>query len=98
MKTLFIAPYLLLIFGFATPASAWEKHGHSLICEAAAYALSGQTPFLKNVSFDLGYYCNVPDMIWKREKTYKVEREEHFMDLEIFKRAMGDKPEWIKDR
>jgi hypothetical protein len=98
MKTLFIAFCLMLTFGFATPALAWEKHGHSLICEAAAYALAGQTPFLKSVSFDLGYYCNVPDMIWKREKTYKIEREEHFMDLEIFKRAMGDKPEWIKDR
>ncbi len=98
MKKLMLVFISFLIFSAPVTAFAWEKHGHSLICEAAAYALSDKTPFLKSASFDLGYYCNVPDLIWKREKTYKMERDEHFVDLEIFKRVMGDKPEWLKDR
>lgn len=98
MKTYCRVSYLILLFGFAGPAHAWVQQGHALICEAAAYALADQAPFLKNQSFDLAYYCNVPDIIWKRPGTYKTERDEHFMDLEIFKRAMGENVDWDTDR
>jgi hypothetical protein len=37
-------------------------------------------------AFDLGYYCNVPDLVWKKPATYATEFPQHFMDLEIFER------------
>lgn len=44
---------------------------------------------MKAHSFDLGYYCNVPDLIWKKPATYATETPQHFMDLEIFDRAFA---------
>lgn len=80
---------------FSLQASAWGKRGHSLVCETAAYIASVQesrsqeTHFLKLHSFDLGYYCNVPDLIWKRPGTYKKESINHFMNLEHFERSLS---------
>ena len=72
-----------------TSAEAWGKQGHAIICETAArlIALKNQPQLLREHSFDLSYYCNVPDLIWKRPATYKLEWFNHFMDLEIFERA-----------
>jgi len=67
-----------------------------LICETAAYLASSQgsepqkTHFLKLHSFDLGYYCNVPDLIWKRPGTYKQEAINHYMNLESYQQKFGD--------
>jgi hypothetical protein len=44
---------------------------------------------MKAHSFDFGYYCNVPDLIWKKPATYATETPQHFMDLEIFDRAFA---------
>ncbi len=44
---------------------------------------------MKLHSFDLGYYCNVPDLVWKKPATYAVEAPQHFMDLEIFDREFA---------
>lgn len=44
---------------------------------------------MKKHSFDFGYYCNVPDLIWKKPATYAVEAPQHFMDLEIFNREFA---------
>lgn len=88
---------LLSIAFFSSFSWAWGKRGHALICETAAYlALSDEKPgefphFLKVHSFDLGYYCNVPDIIWKRPATYSKESPNHFMDLEIFDRQISKK-------
>jgi hypothetical protein len=71
-------------------AWAWGRRGHSIVCQNAAYlaALDSKGAFLKNHSFDLGYYCNVPDIVWKNNPdTYKQEWYNHFMDMEIFDRA-----------
>jgi hypothetical protein len=53
---------------------------------------------LKAYTFDLGYYGNVPDLIWKRPETYSLERAEHYINFEIFERAMGKDPDWIPSR
>ena len=71
-------------------AWGWGRRGHSMVCETAAYLASSepQGNFLKEHSFDLEYYCNVPDFIWKGPATYNQEAPQHYMDLEIFERAL----------
>jgi len=68
-------------------AHAWARRGHAIIGSAAAYVL--EKDFLKEHSFDMSYYSNVPDFIWKEEEHYTVERVEHFFDKEIFDRTLG---------
>src|SRR4051812_23773632 len=77
-------------------AHAWGRRGHSIVCQSAATLASVESKgkFLKNHSFDIGYYCNVPDFIWKEPSTYALEKSNHFMDMEIFERALkGSKVE-----
>ena len=88
--------FLIILSLFsATTAHAWGRWGHFMVGSGAATLLSESLPeaaFLKNHAFDLGYYSNVPDMIWKGDKNvYETERMEHFMNLEKFQQAMqGD--------
>lgn len=75
---------------WAVHARAWSERGHSIIAQTAAY-LAADEPgagFLKSRSFDLGYYANVPDKVWKAPATYEVEQYNHFMDMEVFHRAL----------
>ena len=84
---------------FSSPhALAWGKRGHVIVCETAALLVASEpnADFLKARAFDLGYYCNVPDFIWKREATYGFEKPQHFMDLEHFDAAFKKKPEVTK--
>lgn len=80
----------LVLIAVSPGALAWGKRGHAMICETAAYLIadSSHAEFLKDRSFDLGYYCNVPDIIWKRPKHYQDEWFNHFMDMEIFEREL----------
>ncbi|MEK7358270.1 MAG: S1/P1 nuclease, partial [Bdellovibrionota bacterium] len=85
---------LILVATSSTNAFAWGKRGHSIVCETAANlaaANEAKTMFLALHSFDLGFYCNVPDLVWKKPATYQQEKNNHFMDLEIFDRALGAK-------
>lgn len=77
-----------IAFGSASQALAWGKNGHSIVCQTAAYLVASEpkAEFLKNHGYDLGYYCNVPDLVWKSPATYGVEWTNHFMDMEIFDR------------
>lgn len=77
----------------ADRAEAWGRVGHDLAARVASQILSetaGKSAtakaFYKARAFDLGYYCNVPDLIWKKPATYEAEWINHFMDLEIFER------------
>lgn len=87
---------LTLISALALPCTsfAWGKRGHAVVCEAASLLVSPEpkSEFMRGSSYDLAYYCNVPDLVWKKPKTYKVEWFNHFMDLEIFEREMKDTP------
>jgi hypothetical protein len=92
--------FFLLVLFLASPqhSQAWGKRGHSLICENGAYLVSQNKKshrFLKKHSLDFGYYCNVPDLIWKRPGTYKKESTNHFMNLEAFERVIS-KDQWLK--
>lgn len=90
--------FLVMLAFSSHPVFAWGKRGHQVVCETAAL-LAAQEPngqFLKARAFDLGYYCNVPDFIWKREATYGMERPQHFMDMEHFEAAFKKKPEVTK--
>jgi len=88
----------LICLAFSLQAHAWGKRGHMMVSETAAYVLKDELPFLKGHSFDLGYYANVPDILWKRPETNKFERSEHYVDMEIISRAMGEKANWDSDR
>lgn len=52
--------------------------------------------FMRSHSFDFGYYANVPDFIWKRPATYATERNEHYVNLEIYEREFAKHPEVSK--
>ena len=73
-----------------TSAWAWGRRGHEIVCASAAYLVADQpkADFLKEHSFDLGYYCNVPDFIWKEPATYSPRGFNHYINLEIFDRAV----------
>lgn len=79
---------------------AWGKRGHEIVGSLAAQLLSQEqksAEFLIHHTFDLGYYNNVPDLIWKADpETYKKESPQHFMDLEDFEKEKNLK--WNKDR
>src|SRR5579863_9775925 len=81
---------LCILALFPSCVWAWGRRGHSIVCQSAAYLASREPEanFLKNHSFDLGYYCNVPDLIWKRPATFKQESTNHFINLEIFDRGL----------
>jgi hypothetical protein len=77
---------------------AWGKRGHQIVGSAAAIVVSvePEAAFMRGIAFDMGYYANVPDFIWKRPATYETEKAEHFLDLEIFTRAFAKRPEVSK--
>jgi hypothetical protein len=86
----------LMVAILTTPLSAWAwgRRGHETIGVAATYLAAGEeNTALKGHSFDIGWYCNVPDILWKRPATYESEKPQHFMDLEIFERAFKAHPE-----
>ena len=92
--------WVLAFFCFATlshapTAQAWGRHGHSLIGETAVYLATGEKggEGFKSHAFDVGYYCNVPDFIWKRPATYETERSEHYMDVDVLDRLAERRPE-----
>lgn len=58
--------------------------------ETESKAAVADIGFLADHSYDLGFYCNAPDLVWKREATYKREWFNHFMDMEIFQRELKD--------
>lgn len=80
----------LLFVLVPSSAWAWGRRGHSMVCETAAYLVSSEpkADFLKDQSFMLGYYCNIPDFLWKGPATVNQERPQHFMDIEIFERNL----------
>ena len=95
MRSLFWVTFLLLVG--ASSAHGWGNRGHATVAEAAAYLLADQYPLFKSQAFQLAYYNNVPDLLWKgTEKLRKQESSEHFMDLEVFERA-GVR-DWDEDR
>ncbi len=91
--------FVLLMSSFLslyTPQTfGWGKRGHQIVGETSARlaSLEKTGAFLRSRSYDFGYYNNVPDFIWKIPATYQLEKNEHFMDLEIFHRAFRTQPE-----
>lgn len=81
---------LLLSFMLSNRALAWGRMGHDLSARTAARLLADTTKksFYKTHTTDLGYYSNVPDLVWKKPGTYDVEWTNHFMDMEIFEREL----------
>lgn len=94
-RSAFVASLLLLfaILIFSEDASAWGRRGHALIGVTAATLLAEKSPLetrtiVRERSYDLGYYANVPDICWKKPESNKLESKEHYIDLEIFDREV----------
>lgn len=87
-------PCTILLFTYLLPhgAHAWGKRGHAAVAAAAAYLLAEkpESAFIKAHAFDLGYYGNVPDFVWKAPATFAQENPQHYMNMEIFERGMKD--------
>lgn len=81
-----------LNFSFAERVFAWGKRGHEIVARTAAYLLADtkgmRAGFLRAHAFDLGYYANVPDLVWRAPRTEKAEKPQHYMDWEIFERSL----------
>jgi hypothetical protein len=91
MKRLILFAGLLCLSSLlhAPNANAWGRRGHAIICDTAG-TLAGNEPkgeFLTEHTYDLGYYCNIEDFVWKDPATYDYEKPNHFMDMEMFERA-----------
>lgn len=88
-----------ILFNFSY-AFAWGKRGHETVGSLAARLLAEKQPeaqFLSNHSYDMGFYNNVPDIVWKSEpKTFKKEHFQHFMDMEHFKNVK--ETDWVSQR
>lgn len=86
---LLLAALILLSF---QNSHAWGRRGHSIVATNAGYLLSEELKddFYKSHSYDLGYYANTPDFIWKEPATYAKEAKQHYMDKEIFERGLKD--------
>jgi len=79
MKIFIVTLALSLLSG--SLSWAWGKRGHEIVEAVAARILEekkGKT-FLRPHEFDLGYYANVPDLIW-RKTAAKAEPPQHYMD------------------
>lgn len=79
---------------------AWGKRGHETVGSLAAQLLAKEhkgSEFLAHHTYDMGFYNNVPDLVWKADsETYKKEFVQHFMDMEHYERVKNLK--WNKDR
>lgn len=96
LSRLLLSAMLTVAFLGPVDAQAWGRRGHAAIAETAAMVAAGRDKkqeFLRDRAFDLGYYANVPDLLWKSPETYQAEWTNHFMDLEIFTRAFKRKAE-----
>jgi hypothetical protein len=91
---------LSLMLLSATQVYAWGKRGHETVGSLAAQLLSEKhkgAEFLINHSFDMGYYNNVPDIVWKSNpETYKKEFFQHFMDMEDYSSVKAS--DWDSDK
>ncbi len=72
-------------------AWAWGPRGHSSVAAVAALILANEREqsWLKNHTFDLAYYSNVPDLVWKDLDIAKLEKTEHFFDLDLVKSQLA---------
>jgi hypothetical protein len=108
MKTKGILLFILMLL--SSQAFAWGKRGHESVASLAAQLLAKENPknrILLSHSYDLGYYANVPDFIWKNlsEDVRNRERYQHYIDLELFDKEFKSRGEktgveapWISDR
>lgn len=99
MKKLILVTLFLSQVSVST-AYAWGRRGHETVGSLAARLLAEKnkdTEFLSNHSYDLGFYNNVPDIVWKSDpETYKKEFVQHFMDMEEFAEVKDIK--WSQQR
>lgn len=102
MKNLF---FILVASLASSQTWAWGKRGHETVGSLAAQLLSKQTVngrFLSNHSFDMGYYNNTPDIVWKSsDDMYKKEWNQHFIDFEAFDKEFKSRnisETWSPDR
>lgn len=79
------ASALLMALLVAVPnLHAWGKQGHAIVASTAArlLALRSGRAHLRTHEYDLGYYSNVPDVIWRNLSTEigQIEAPEHYFD------------------
>lgn len=84
---------------------AWGRRGHEAVASLAGRMVAQDNPsanFLSDHSYDLGYYANIPDFVWKKPETYKKEHFQHYIDFEFFEKAFkeknGGKDDWNPNR
>jgi hypothetical protein len=96
---------IVLSFCFVQNAFAWGKRGHETVASLAAQLLAKENPqtqFLLAHSYDMGFYANAPDLVWKADdETYKKEFSQHYIDMEAFERKFTERKKanaWNPDR
>lgn len=89
----------ILISATSLNVFAWGHRGHEIVASVAARLLEEKESmkYLLENEFSLGYYTNVPDMIWKNlgKETYETERPQHYMDWSEKLASIFQKPQNI---
>lgn len=87
--------FLILVSLFSINTWAWGRRGHSMVGETAAILISSQPndEFMKAHAYDIGFYANVPDLVWKRPATYATERLQHYTNIDAMEREFAKHPE-----
>lgn len=95
-------PVLLIVLLLpAQSALAWGKLGHEIVASTAARVLAAKRGrvYLRTHEYDLGYYANVPDMIWRNlsEAIGKREAPEHFIEWNYTVEEIFQAPEHLPE-
>lgn len=105
-RLLFSHIFVVCLLGLACLLSpqdsfAWGKRGRPVLIQTALQLLSKNQPknyFLRRYSYDIGYYGNVPEIVWKKDpKSSKIEESEQWINLEIYDRLVKD-DKWSSER
>jgi len=80
-KVVFLTLLVSLVPQFAF---GWGKRGHEIVASVAARLLeeNQHADYLKEHEFDLGYYANVPDLVWRNisKEIGATEAPQHYID------------------
>jgi len=83
MVKLLVALFVCVVFSQSV-SFGWGKRGHEITASVAARILESKknAGYLRSHEFDLGYYSNVPDIIWRNLNTPESKDEgfQHFID------------------
>jgi len=103
MKSMFNTSSAVMVLLLLTPidSQAWGYRGHHVICSIASRLVQtkGLDAFMRLRCENLGYLCNVPDVIWKAqgEDQNRVGSPTHYVNPEKFGFTLSTMPTSVEE-